>query len=80
MFRRVIPWLSSTGFQCVRKMNPLLTKYRAVPTNFTRTQQIARCMCTTKGKFECINIQDEDDFKKNVIENSKPVVVDFHAT
>jgi hypothetical protein len=26
------------------------------------------------------NIQDEADFKKRVLENSKPVIVDFHAT
>ena len=25
------------------------------------------------------NIQDEADFKKRVLENSKPVIVDFHA-
>lgn len=27
-----------------------------------------------------INIQDEDDFNKRVLENSTPVVVDFFAT
>jgi len=27
-----------------------------------------------------INIQDEDDFKKQVIESAVPVIVDFHAT
>lgn len=27
-----------------------------------------------------INIQDEDDFTKTVMENSKPVIVDFHAS
>ena len=25
------------------------------------------------------NVQDEADFKKRVLENSKPVIVDFHA-
>jgi thioredoxin 1 len=25
------------------------------------------------------DVQDEDDFKKRVLESSKPVVVDFHA-
>jgi thioredoxin 1 len=25
------------------------------------------------------NVQDEQDFKKRVIQNSKPVIVDFHA-
>lgn len=25
------------------------------------------------------NIQDEADFKKRVLENTKPVIVDFHA-
>ena len=25
------------------------------------------------------NVQDADDFKKRVLDNSKPVIVDFHA-
>jgi hypothetical protein len=25
------------------------------------------------------NVQDEQDFKKRVLENAKPVIVDFHA-
>ena len=27
-----------------------------------------------------VNIQDEDDFQKQVVESSVPVIVDFHAT
>lgn len=26
------------------------------------------------------NVQDEEDFKKRVLENRKPVIVDFYAT
>lgn len=31
-------------------------------------------------KLEIVNIQDEEDFEKRVVNSEKPVVVDFHAT
>ena len=35
---------------------------------------------TAKAKSSNIfNVQDEEDFKKRVLQNSKPVIVDFHA-
>ncbi|XP_059147114.1 thioredoxin, mitochondrial-like [Physella acuta] len=41
-----------------------------------------RFASTSPKKFEVINVQDEEDFKKRVIDLSTdtPVVVDFHAT
>ena len=33
---------------------------------------------TISNKF-IINIQDEDDFQKNVLESKVPVIIDFHA-
>ena len=42
---------------------------------------ISRHMSSTQScKFEVINVQDEDDFKKRVLESDIPVIVDFHAT
>lgn len=36
--------------------------------------------CTLNSKPSNIfNIQDEEDFKKRVVGNAKPVIVDFHA-
>ncbi|ESO84132.1 hypothetical protein LOTGIDRAFT_177588 [Lottia gigantea] len=32
------------------------------------------------NKFECINIQDSEDFNSKVLQSSTPVIVDFHAT
>ena len=34
---------------------------------------------TSKLNSNIFNVQDEADFKKRVLENSKPVIVDFHA-
>ncbi|XP_041362484.1 thioredoxin, mitochondrial-like [Gigantopelta aegis] len=82
MFRRVIPWLSLRGFQCVRKMTPLISVNKLVPDHlcFISPVQLGQSMCTAKAKFECINIQDDADFQKRVVQNKKPVVVDFHAS
>ncbi|GFO12895.1 thioredoxin [Plakobranchus ocellatus] len=48
------------------------------------SSQLFKChqMSTAEqgSKFEVINVQDEDDFKKRVLESNRPVVVDFHAT
>lgn len=33
----------------------------------------------TSLRSNIFNVQDEQDFKKRVVENSKPVIVDFHA-
>ncbi|RUS88502.1 hypothetical protein EGW08_003760 [Elysia chlorotica] len=42
---------------------------------------ITRFMSSTEsGKFEVINVQDEDDFKKRVLESENPIIVAFHAT
>lgn len=30
-------------------------------------------------KSNIFNVQDEEDFKKRVLDNTKPVIVDFHA-
>lgn len=38
-----------------------------------------RALCTKPGEGMIINIQDEQDFEDRVINNEKPVVVDFHA-
>ncbi|XP_013068616.1 thioredoxin, mitochondrial-like [Biomphalaria glabrata] len=51
--------------------------------NCNRLASTSIRLCSTAAKkFEVINVQDEEDFKKRVIEasNNTPVVVDFHAT
>ena len=35
------------------------------------------CLFTSPRRL--FDVQDEDDFKKRVLESNKPVVVDFHA-
>ncbi|CAI9721875.1 Hypothetical predicted protein [Octopus vulgaris] len=35
---------------------------------------------SSAAALEYINIQDESDFEKRVLDSPKPVVVDFHAT
>ncbi len=38
------------------------------------------CFSTTSNKYSNIfNVQDEEDFKNKVLNNKKPVIVDFHA-
>ncbi|CAH8504023.1 unnamed protein product [Heterobilharzia americana] len=40
----------------------------------------SRCLSSkTDAEFGITNIQDDDDFKKRVLENPAPVLVDFHA-
>uniref|UniRef100_A0A0L8HRR4 Thioredoxin domain-containing protein n=3 Tax=Octopus bimaculoides TaxID=37653 RepID=A0A0L8HRR4_OCTBM len=35
---------------------------------------------SSAAALECINIQDESDFEKRVLDSPKPVIVDFHAS
>ncbi|CAG5129756.1 unnamed protein product [Candidula unifasciata] len=51
------------------------------PQSYSPTVGI-RLKATCASKFEVINVQDGEDFKKRVIEASSttPVIVDFHAT
>lgn len=48
--------------------------------SFKFTHSCRQLSSTESCKFEVINIQDEDDFKKKVLESNIPVIVDFHAT
>ncbi|XP_064625276.1 thioredoxin, mitochondrial-like [Lineus longissimus] len=44
-------------------------------------QQVARISTTIPRRDACsFNVQDDEDFKKRVLESDKPVVVDFHAS
>ncbi|KAH9502519.1 thioredoxin 2 [Bulinus truncatus] len=60
----------------LHKVHHVLESYNCLATASVRLTS------TACKKFEVINVQDEEDFKKRVIEasNSTPVVVDFHAT
>lgn len=39
-----------------------------------------RNICKTNQMRDIFKIQDENDFKEKVLNNSKPVIVDFYAT
>lgn len=54
--------------------NPLLFK-----TIFQRNNSFRGLSFTQKLNSNIFNVQDEADFKKRVLENGKPVIVDFHA-
>ncbi|TGZ65882.1 hypothetical protein CRM22_005656 [Opisthorchis felineus] len=43
-------------------------------------QSFVRCLSERTSECGITNIQDEADFQKRVINNQKPVLVDFHAT
>ena len=46
-------------------------------SKLTRFQ--TRCFSLTAARRDEYDIKDDPDFKKRVLENKKPVVVDFHA-
>jgi len=54
--------------------NPLLIKAIFRSNDFVRSLTFSRGL-----NSNIFNVQDEADFKKRVLENSKPVIVDFHA-
>ena len=62
--------LSTTGG---RKQNP------AVLQGLPRLQTDVRSLCSKLNTDFIVNIQDEQDFQKKVVQSSVPVVVDFHA-
>jgi hypothetical protein len=47
--------------------------------NKTSTIVVKKNIQTTPVVKASFNVQDEDDFKKRVLENNKTVIVDFHA-
>ncbi|VDL92676.1 unnamed protein product [Schistocephalus solidus] len=49
----------------------------AITVHFCQLVPMSRMMSKECG---ITNIQDEEDFRKRVLENVKPVVVDFHAS
>ena len=40
-------------------------------------RRVVACLYTSPRRL--FDVKDEDDFKKRVLESTKPVVVDFHA-
>ncbi|CAF0731548.1 unnamed protein product [Brachionus calyciflorus] len=47
--------------------------------SFKSGQAIRQFSLASRLNTNIFNVQDENDFKKRVLENSKPVIVDFHA-
>ncbi|KAF5400036.1 Thioredoxin X chloroplastic [Paragonimus heterotremus] len=43
-------------------------------------QTFSRCLSGEVSECGITNIQDEADFEKRVVNNKRPVLVDFHAT
>ncbi len=60
-------------------MNSLVKSFiKNIPVQLNLKRNI--CLSGLTRANNIYNIQDEADFKKRVLENSKPVIVDFHAT
>lgn len=57
--------------------NCLTGQHKPVVRRYLETG--VRHMCAKANTDFIINIQDEEDFEKKVMQSSKPVVVDFHA-
>jgi len=47
---------------------------------YNRNTAVTRNIHSSVIRTEQFNIQDEEDFKKRVVNSTVPVVVDFHAT
>lgn len=63
----------------IRHTNVHLPRHALIGQNLAARLSGARPMATAPA-LEIINIQDEEDFQKYVIDSSLPVVVDFHAS
>ncbi|GFR97992.1 thioredoxin [Elysia marginata] len=73
--------LCSTGVVGIQRLTHDNLKPSLLRSSTLRDAAQTRHLSSTESyKFEVINVQDEDDFKKRVLENDKPVIVDFHAT
>ena len=57
----------------ISKEVQFLPKYNA--RHFTSSMKLL-----SSDSFECVNIQDTEDFNTKVLNNATPVIVDFHAT
>lgn len=60
----------------------LLRTISASPLGVKSHAPVAACLHTTARRLNehIINIQDEEDFKMRVTNNTEPVIVDFHAS
>lgn len=57
----------------------MLRGSRNLLTSCGTAQSFARAFRTTSRLNEIFTVQDEEDFKKRVLESDKPVVLDFYA-
>ncbi|OON15710.1 thioredoxin [Opisthorchis viverrini] len=67
---------------CVQRyidVSGLITKQQNA-MKLTFADSFVRCLSERTSECGITNIQDEADFQKRVINNQKPVLVDFHAT
>lgn len=74
---RRIPVHSHAAVQRITMMRHLLQQNEAKLQGSSYRQ--IRSLCSKPGDGMIINIQDEEDFEKRVVNSDKPVVVDFHA-
>ncbi|KAK6170595.1 hypothetical protein SNE40_018953 [Patella caerulea] len=63
---------------------PTLTRYQQftcknLPLKH-HSQKFSSSRPLSASSFECVNIQDAEDFNTKVLKSKTPVVVDFHAT
>jgi thioredoxin 1 len=68
-------------FENIEKMNTLtkITNPSLVKGVFRSNNLVRGLSFSRVLNSNIFNVQDEADFKKRVLENSKPVIVDFHA-
>ena len=74
LLRRLSPLLHNASF----RLQTLRPELQGCGQTFTNHLKTVRFM-TSNVTLEIVNIQDEEDFQKRVMESKKPVVVDFHA-
>ncbi|XP_071106901.1 thioredoxin, mitochondrial-like [Haliotis cracherodii] len=78
LLRRLVPMVTSSVrcHHCLRLPQPMLS----CQSHVTKMTTPPVRSLAASAKFECINIQDEDDFQQRVLDSKTPVVIDFHAT
>uniref|UniRef100_A0A0B6ZRM6 Thioredoxin domain-containing protein n=1 Tax=Arion vulgaris TaxID=1028688 RepID=A0A0B6ZRM6_9EUPU len=78
--------VAKLGMGCRTLHRPLAASpkmiYHTQKANMLTSIDGKRLRSTCASKFEVINVQDEEDFKRRVLDasSSAPIVIDFHAT
>ncbi|KAK7494425.1 hypothetical protein BaRGS_00014317 [Batillaria attramentaria] len=86
LLRRLSPLLRNTLLRNTHRLTPglrcsraYLPRHAVISQNLTARLSGARLQSTV-AEAQIINIQDEEEFQKHVMDSAVPVIVDFHAT